>query len=1188
MLLACAMALAEWGPEVRLTNAEGASAPSAGAARALAAGPQGLLHAVWYDNRTGDYEIYYKRSTDEGATWEPDVRLTNSTGFSVAPVVAVAGPVVHVVWLDKRTGSFWLYYKRSTDTGLTWTADAAIMGSLGAYYFEGPVLTVQGNILHLVHSWGTTYDEVYYKRSTDGGQSWGPDVLMSVQDNTHSFHPGVVASGQYVLVAWDDQDTPFDIFYRRSTDYGQTWSSPIRLTDAPNTSAHPCFAADGPVIHLSWDDYRATSGPQIYYKRSTDYGLSWSADTRLTKTTTSALVPCIAASGAVVHLTWQDYRDGNCEVYYARSTDAGGSWSDEVRLSEYPYTSRLATVAAADTSAHVVWQDYRFGSANTELYYRRDLRGNRHPAAPEISSLDAPLSGAVWEVGSAKLIQWSLAGGYADNVLVEFSSNGGASWGTLYNGVAKTTHTWNPVSGPGSDVGAARVRVTASNVHGSDARTVSFTLLGIPAPVSPAAGATNLRVAGFLEWSAAPGAAEYAVCLSGSNPPAEVATVPATQTSYSYSGLAPGALHYWRIDARNGAVANPSVVRSFTTAALPAAAATPISPAHASDAPLSGKVTWTAGAGGGPVDSFVVFLDKNNPPSARLGKTTGVPPYELSYSRPEGEYNWQVKTYGAGGGPVVSAVWRFTAVPPPASPVGLRPTGNGVPLAGDFAWEWAKGSGGPADSFIVHYGTSMPNIRAGKVTGPPYRVSYSSLPASTHYYWRVTVFGPGGTSAAQAEFTTQIEWTEGWVEVESLPHEPGAKAVKDGAWLVVGEDGFDAKKVIFAAKGNKTRDFHKYYPRENGWTTLPPLPDTEPALGKSKPPSKGCCAAADGEFLYMVKGNNTQGFWRYSTETGEWDTLPRVPVKLKGGNDIVFVRKGQNKYIYLLAGGKAACYRYNIGEKQWAELDSAPSGGTKPKYAKGSFLAYDGHRYLYAHQANVVGDSYHYMFRYDLDGDTWIRNALAGIPYYHEEGGKLKKKKSKDGAAGVWNDDHLYALKGGGTQGFFRYDPDANIWEALDTVPRSGSGGKKAVKAGADLVSYDDALFALKGNKTFEMWRWVRRETQARVRAQAGSGVQAGKSVVGRLQFAVIPNPIAKDFATVRVTGLGHNPKSSADLGYVPRPSLSVFDAAGRCVLAERGWSSSIQLDLRDVPAGVYLVRLDAGEFSAAQTIVVE
>jgi hypothetical protein len=76
------------------------------------------VNVVWEDKRDGNYEIYYKRSTDDGINWGADYRLTNDSLLSGRPSVAVSGSSVHVVWYDGREGNDEIYYKRNP-TGIT-------------------------------------------------------------------------------------------------------------------------------------------------------------------------------------------------------------------------------------------------------------------------------------------------------------------------------------------------------------------------------------------------------------------------------------------------------------------------------------------------------------------------------------------------------------------------------------------------------------------------------------------------------------------------------------------------------------------------------------------------------------------------------------------------------------------------------------------------------------------------------------------------------------------------------------------------------------------------------------------------------------------------------------------------------------------------------------------------------------
>ncbi|MEO0082605.1 MAG: hypothetical protein ABIL25_10035, partial [candidate division WOR-3 bacterium] len=118
-----------------------------------------------------------------------------------------------------------------------------------------------------------------------------------------------------------------------------------------------------------------------------------------------------------------------------------------------------------------------------------------------------------------------------------------------------------------------------------------------------------------------------------------------------------------------------------------------------------------------------------------------------------------------------------------------------------------------------------------------------------------------------------------WSEVKSMPKTPTDKAPKDGAWMALHAAGTDANPVIYVAKGNKATDFYMYDPLagDSGtWYEKEEIPGNEGT--KLKPPSKGCVGVSDGvQYVYMTKGNNTLGFWRYDAVANTWDSMPGVP-----------------------------------------------------------------------------------------------------------------------------------------------------------------------------------------------------------------------------------------------------------------------------------------------------------------------
>jgi hypothetical protein len=369
--------MSQWQPDVRLTNNPAVSYTSVNNAWCVAASGT-VVHVVWFDYRDGisNGEIYYKSSTDSGVSWGEDTRLTNNYAESRYPSVAVSSSVMHIVWQDTRDGNTEIYYKHSTDEGVSWGEDTRLTNNT-AWSWE-PSVAVSGLFVNVV--WDDYRDgnfEIYYKRSLDGGVSWGADIRLTNNPAWSGFS-SVAVSGSVVHVVWyDERDGNYEIYYKRSTDSGVSWGTDTRQTNNSASSELPSVTVSGLFVHVVWRDKR-DGNYEIYYKRSSDGGISWGTDTRLTNNTANSYNPSVAVSGfppgSVIHVVWFDERDGNAEIYYKRSTDAGVSWGTDTRLTNNPAASGSPSVAVSGSAVHVVWRDERDG--NDEIYYKRNPTGN--------------------------------------------------------------------------------------------------------------------------------------------------------------------------------------------------------------------------------------------------------------------------------------------------------------------------------------------------------------------------------------------------------------------------------------------------------------------------------------------------------------------------------------------------------------------------------------------------------------------------------------------------------------------------------------------------------------------------------------------------------------------------------------------------------------------------------------------
>jgi hypothetical protein len=235
------------------------------------------------------FGMHVRYSRDRGSTWSDGVQVSDpGHQDSYKPSLAVASDgTIYVAFAnvpDSYIGNApRLYLDRSTDGGNTWGADSLITGApitpIGEPDPKEHELVIVGN------------SDCYLLRINHN-----PEIALSATNPNE------------VYVVWNDgrwqpeQDAcgrpehNSDIAFSRTTDGGATWSVPLRLNDDPqgNHVDHwqPSIETDASGrIGVIWYDRRYD--PQHYkydvaYTQSTDGGLSWSANQRVSDLSSDA------------------------------------------------------------------------------------------------------------------------------------------------------------------------------------------------------------------------------------------------------------------------------------------------------------------------------------------------------------------------------------------------------------------------------------------------------------------------------------------------------------------------------------------------------------------------------------------------------------------------------------------------------------------------------------------------------------------------------------------------------------------------------------------------------------------------------------------------------------------------------------------------------------------------------------
>lgn len=233
------------------------------------------------------YHIFYKTSSDYGASWSDDIQLTTYKSDNLSPSVFVAAD-----------GKVWLVW----------------------------------------HSYRPDNYEIFYK--TFDGISWSGDTALTTDPNADKLACIAQTADSRIWVVWcSDRYGDWEIFYK--TFDGTSWSNATRLTTDTDEDKDPTMVQmRNGIIHIMWQSCTPTSTSDLYYKTSNNNGANWSESIQFTTDNYEDIWPVITRTASVnfnsareFWVMWASDRAdqpyGNWDIWYKKTIALPGDVNED-------------------------------------------------------------------------------------------------------------------------------------------------------------------------------------------------------------------------------------------------------------------------------------------------------------------------------------------------------------------------------------------------------------------------------------------------------------------------------------------------------------------------------------------------------------------------------------------------------------------------------------------------------------------------------------------------------------------------------------------------------------------------------------------------------------------------------------------------------------------------------------------
>src|SRR5215211_3656443 len=182
------------------------------------------VYMMWQESVTEkpnekNYDIFFIKSEDNGTTFSKPVNLSNNTGFSEHPQIAVTkNGIIFIVWADNtNSNNTEIMFTKSEDNGITFSK--VINLSNNSQNSNNQEISASDENVYVVwqdidsaNFYGNKINEIkkeplssiMFKASSDTGKTFNASIELA--NNTKDAYPKVNSYKEHVYVVWNNEN----------------------------------------------------------------------------------------------------------------------------------------------------------------------------------------------------------------------------------------------------------------------------------------------------------------------------------------------------------------------------------------------------------------------------------------------------------------------------------------------------------------------------------------------------------------------------------------------------------------------------------------------------------------------------------------------------------------------------------------------------------------------------------------------------------------------------------------------------------------------------------------------------------------------------------------------------------------------------------------------------------------------